>query len=149
MKLDRAAIARRVPHAGTMCLLDTVLDWDGATIDCEAPEPGPAHPLARDGRLPAIAAAEYAAQATAVHGALLDGLEIARPGMLAKLTGLELGVDPVAPAGGRLAIHCELLGRTDAGCQYGFLVCNARGLLARGRMIVATQSVDTRAEPAP
>ena len=142
MRLDRAAIERRVPHAGAMCLLDTVLDWDSQIIECEAAEPGPSHPLARASRLPAIAAAEYAAQATAVHGALLDGVADARPGMLAKLTGLELGADPVPAAGGRLAIHCELLGRTDAGSQYGFLFCNARGLLARGRLIIAT-----RAEP--
>ncbi len=144
MRLDHAAIAQRVPHAGTMCLLDSVLDWDSRIIECEATEPGPAHPLAREGRLPAIAAAEYAAQATAVHGALLDGVDEARPGMLAKLSGLELGADPVPLDGGRLAIHCELLGRTDAGSQYSFLVCNARGLLASGRLIVATQS-----EPAP
>src|SRR5690606_23706979 len=88
MKLDRAAIALRVPHAGAMCLLDAVIDWDGRIIECEAIEPGPAHPLAREGRLPAIAAAEYAAQATAVHGALLDGVDAPRPGMLAKLSGL-------------------------------------------------------------
>lgn len=140
MKLDHAAIARRVPHAGAMCLLDAVVDWNGHSIECEAAEPGPAHPLAREGRLPAIAAAEYAAQATAVHGALLDGIDGARPGMLAKLSGIELGADPVPPGGGRLAIRCELLGRTDGGSQYEFIVSNRGGLLASGRLIVATRN---------
>ena len=68
--LDRAAIARRVPHAGDMCLLDAVVRWDATAIECHAGVPRERHPLARDGVVPAVAAIEYAAQATAVHGAL-------------------------------------------------------------------------------
>lgn len=144
MKLDHAAIAQRVPHTGVMCLLDAVVDWDARIIECEAGEPRPEHPLAREGRLPAIAAVEYAAQATAVHGALLDGVDEARPGMLAKLSGVELGADPVPLDGERLTVRCELLGRTDAGSQYEFVVRNRTGLLARGRLIVATRTEPAR-----
>jgi len=49
VKLDRAGIESRVPHAGRMCLLDTVEDWDESTITCAAAAPDATHPLARDG----------------------------------------------------------------------------------------------------
>src|SRR5436853_7541423 len=70
--LGRDEIQRRVPHAGAMCLLDMVTRCDASCIECEAAAPVGGHPLARDGGVPAVAAVEYAAQATAVHGALLD-----------------------------------------------------------------------------
>ena len=90
MMPDRARIEQLVPHAGAMCLLDAVTQWDAAQITCSSHEPGASHPLARDGVVPAIAAAEYAAQATAVHGALLDGAGQPRAGMLAKLMDVDL-----------------------------------------------------------
>ena len=31
MIVDRAWIAARIPHAGTMCLLDRVLEWDAVS----------------------------------------------------------------------------------------------------------------------
>ena len=70
--LDHAAIAARVPHAGAMCLLDSVVSWDEQHIECRAAShASPTHPLAQDGRLPATAAIEYAAQAMALHGCLV------------------------------------------------------------------------------
>ena len=70
--LDRAAIAARIPHHGTMCLLDAVDAWDSESIRCRATSHrDPANPLRDAGSLPATAAIEYAAQAMAVHGALL------------------------------------------------------------------------------
>ena len=88
MTLDRAAIERRLPHAGDMCLLDAVQQWDATDITCVAAAPSAAHPLARGGVVPAVAAAEYAAQATAMHGALLGGGRTPA-GMLAKLSNVE------------------------------------------------------------
>jgi predicted hotdog family 3-hydroxylacyl-ACP dehydratase len=72
--LDRAAIARLVPHAGAMCLLDRALAWDAHVIRCEsARHRDPSMPLRRDGVLPAICGAEFALQAMALHGALTAG----------------------------------------------------------------------------
>jgi hypothetical protein len=81
----RADIERMLEHAGDMCLLDSTIAWDNQQIRCSAPAPQAGHPLMREGRLPAIAGAEYAAQAAALHGALLDGVSTPRPGMLANL----------------------------------------------------------------
>ena len=32
--LDRAGIARRIPHSGTMCLLENLRSWDELAIHC-------------------------------------------------------------------------------------------------------------------
>ena len=50
--LDRAGIAARIPHQGSMCLLDAVLDWSPTTIACRAvSHADPANPLRAEGRL--------------------------------------------------------------------------------------------------
>lgn len=69
--LDRAGIAARIPHRGTMCLLDAMRSCDDARIECVARNHrDPGHPLRTRSGLVATAAIEYAAQAMALHGAL-------------------------------------------------------------------------------
>ena len=138
MMLDRAAIERRVPHAGAMCLLDAVTAMGRG-----------AHRLPRRGAralpirwrataiVPAVAASEYAAQATAVHGALLDGQAAPRDGVLAKLSDVELHSARIPFDAGPLAVRAELLGRGAAGCLYGFDVATERQPIASGRLMVA------------
>lgn len=135
--LTREEIEARVPHGGRMCLLDRVEMWSDATIVCRAVPPTPAHPLARGSGVPAIAAVEYAAQAAAVHGALLDGAAAPRHGLLAKLTDVELLHARLDEGGGTLTVTAELLARIESGCQYRFEVRNERSGIARGRLLVA------------
>jgi predicted hotdog family 3-hydroxylacyl-ACP dehydratase len=137
MMLDRAGIESRVPHAGAMCLLDAVIQWDATHITCIAAAPSATHPLARNGTVPAIAAIEYAAQATAVHGALLDNQVVPRAGMLAKLSEVELHAVRIPINGGRLNVHAELLNHAAAGCVYAFEVAGMHQRIASGRLIVA------------
>ena len=60
-----------IPHAGAMCLLETVREFSGEEIVCEASSHrDPGNPLRRHGALAALHLAEYAAQAMAAHGAL-------------------------------------------------------------------------------
>jgi predicted hotdog family 3-hydroxylacyl-ACP dehydratase len=55
-----------------MCLLDEVLGWDAAGIRCRtATHRAADHPLRAHGRLGSACGIEYAAQAMALHGALL------------------------------------------------------------------------------
>jgi predicted hotdog family 3-hydroxylacyl-ACP dehydratase len=69
--IDKAEIRTLIPHAGTMCLLDSVLDWDDESIVCSTnTHRYEANPLRRDGRLSALHALEYGAQAAAIHGGL-------------------------------------------------------------------------------
>ena len=137
MMPDRARIEQLVPHAGAMCLLDEVTQWNAARITCSSHGPGASHPLARDGVVPAIAAAEYAAQATAVHGALLDGAGLPRAGMLAKLMDVDLHSVFFPPKDGSVTVSATLLSRSGSGCLYAFEVGSRSRAIASGRLIVA------------
>jgi Predicted 3-hydroxylacyl-(acyl carrier protein) dehydratase len=71
MLIDRAGILDLIPHSGDMCLLDAVLSCGPESIVCVSrTHRSHANPLCRDGRLSALHAFEYGAQAVAVHGAL-------------------------------------------------------------------------------
>src|SRR2546429_1583110 len=72
MPLDRQWIEQHIAHKGRMCLLDEVLSWDAARIRCRSATHRSAdNPLRLHGRLGAACGIEYAAQAMAVHGALI------------------------------------------------------------------------------
>ncbi|MFO1154424.1 MAG: hypothetical protein U1E42_12300 [Rhodospirillales bacterium] len=72
MLIDKAAIRQLVPHAGGMCLIDAVHAWDASHIECSShSHRDPGNPLRRHGRLAALHAFEYGAQAAAIHGGLL------------------------------------------------------------------------------
>jgi predicted hotdog family 3-hydroxylacyl-ACP dehydratase len=69
--IDKAEIRTLIPHTGSMCLLDNVINWDDESIVCFTnTHRDPANSLRRDGRLSALHALEYGAQAAAVHGGL-------------------------------------------------------------------------------
>lgn len=138
--LTRSQIESRIPHSGAMCLLDSVQCWDATTIVCEAAAPTAEHPLARAQVVPAIAAVEYAAQAAAVHGSLVDNTGAPRDGMLAKLSDVELPVAALDAAGGALTVRATLLSRVASGCLYRFEVSDRRACVARGRLMVVFPS---------
>jgi predicted hotdog family 3-hydroxylacyl-ACP dehydratase len=70
--LDHDWIEQHIPHKGRMCLLDEVLSWDAARIRCRSSSHRATdNPLRAHGRLGAACGIEYAAQAMAVHGALV------------------------------------------------------------------------------
>src|SRR5437764_11584120 len=72
MPLDRQWIEQHIAHKGRMCLLDEVLSWDAAGIrGRSATHRSANNPLRLHGRLGAACGIEYAAQAMAVHGALI------------------------------------------------------------------------------
>jgi predicted hotdog family 3-hydroxylacyl-ACP dehydratase len=135
--LTRAQIEVRIPHAGSMVLLDRLVRYDETRIVCEAAAPTPEHPLARAEGLPAVAAVEYAAQAAALHGALLDGNSEPRHGMLAKLSEVELIGGCLEATSSALTVQAELLVRGALGCMYSFTVHDEQGWGARGRLLVA------------
>ncbi len=71
MLLDKRDIRSLIPHSGSMCLLDEVVEWDDLSILCTSTtHRDPANPLRRAGRLSALHAFEYGAQAAAIHGGL-------------------------------------------------------------------------------
>ena len=153
--LDHAAIAARVPHAGRMCLLDTVISWDEQHIECTAVGHSPApHPLAQDGRLPATAAIEYAAQAMALHGRLVQEQAAADAvparGFLAGLRSVRLHRRWIGPEAPRLTVRVTRFAGDDVQVLYDFEVV-ADAPIAAGRAVVvldASTRAASRAAPA-
>lgn len=151
--LDRTAIAERIPHAGTMCLLDAVLACSANAISCRiANHQDAAHPLRSASGLLAPAAIEYAAQAMALHGALgaTDGAA-AVPGFLASARGVTMHVPRLDTQAGPLCVTAtQLAGGAPHGrarsalagsALYRFEVHDVNGqLLVEGRAAVVLNS---------
>lgn len=75
MRIDKARIAALIPHAGAMCLLDEVTHWDECTVSARSRTHLDAgNPLRSEGHVSTLSAIEYAAQAMAVHGALVGAV---------------------------------------------------------------------------
>lgn len=136
--LDRDWIAAHIPHRHRMCLLDAVLDWSATTIRCRAGDHRtPDHPLRADGRLGAATAIEYAAQAMAVHGALLAPTT-GEPtqGYLASVRDAALHVERLDDLSGDLEIEAERISGDTAVVLYRFAVRHAGQTIAEGRAAV-------------
>lgn len=137
----RDFIAARLPHAGDMCLLDELHEWDERRIVCLArTHRSASNPLRSGGRLGAACAAEYAAQAMALHGALLAERASAgahppprAPGMLAALRALTLHVADLDHVGEPLAIACTRLDGDARTQVYDFEVRGGATRIAGGR----------------
>ena len=139
--LDRAAIAARIPHQGSMCLLEAVMAWDDSRIECLATShTDPANPLRADGRLGAANGIEYAAQAMAIHGALLagDGNEDGQPrqGYLTSVRGVTLHAARLDDLPGELIVRAERLSGDANNILYQFSVSHADRCLLAGRAAV-------------
>ena len=137
--IDREAIERLVPHAGSMCLLDGVLCWDERHVVCHSRSHlDPANPLRGARGLAAIHAVEYAAQAMAVHRGLLrpPGAAGGAPGYLAALRDVVLGVERLDAEDETLRIEARRLASLGGSLLYGFDVRAGDTRLAGGRATV-------------
>ena len=121
-----------------MCLLDAVHDWSAEAITCTASShTDPANPLRADGRLGAANGIEYAAQAMAIHGALLAG-DDGRPrqGYLTSVRGVRLHAGRLDDLPGPLLVRAERLSGDDNNILYQFSVSHADRCLLEGRAAV-------------
>lgn len=138
----RAAIAALLPHQGAMCLLDQVEACDATSIVCTATtHRDPAHPLRRDGLLPAVCGLEYALQAMALHGALTAGAA-QRVGFLAALSGVAMQAERLDDVGGALRIVATALAQERRGFIYEFDVTGDGRALLSGRATVVLADAD-------
>lgn len=137
--LDRAGIARRIPHAGRMCLLERLLSWDEQAIHCgTGTHAEPDNPLRTASGLLAPTLIEYAAQAMALHGGLL-AIEGSEPsaGFIASVRNVRLVIDRIDDIEGELQVNAERLTGDASQVLYRFAVRDARGrTLADGRAVV-------------
>lgn len=137
--LDRAGIAERIPHSGSMCLLDRLERWDAESIDCSThTHAQPDNPLRTAGGLLAPNAIEYAAQAMALHGGLLAA-EGSTPsaGFLASARNVRLSVARLDDIAGALRVQARRLSGDTNQILYEFAVNDSSGrVLAEGRAVV-------------
>lgn len=139
--LNRDWIAAHIPHQGAMCLLDAVVDWSPERIRCaSASHRNPDNPLRAGGQLGAACGIEYAAQAMAVHGALIVGDQTVdqppRQGFLASVRGVELRVERLDDIAGELDIEAERLSGDGDNILYRFAVRGEGRCLLAGRAMV-------------
>jgi predicted hotdog family 3-hydroxylacyl-ACP dehydratase len=137
--ISKAEIRILIPHSGSMCLLDSVTKWDDRSIVCTSnTHRDPANPLRRDGRLSAVHAFEYAAQAAAVHGGLRARLVgvTAPPGYLAALRDARLHMMRLDDVASPLRIRAHRLFGEAANTVYECQVSAGDVLLAEGRITI-------------
>jgi predicted hotdog family 3-hydroxylacyl-ACP dehydratase len=135
----KAEIRTLIPHSGTMCLLDEVTQWDDRSISCVTnTHHDPANPLRRDGRLSALHAFEYGAQAAAVHGGLRARSvgAIAPPGYLAALRNAHLHAARLDDITSPLQIYANRLFGDGANTIYECRVSADNVLLANARITI-------------
>ncbi len=155
MPLDRQWIEQHIPHKGRMCLLDEVLAWDAARIRCRSnTHRAPDNPLRAHGRLGAACGIEYAAQAMAVHGALiaasaplastvssdLRGSIGATVGYLASVRNVALHVSRLDDLEEELIAAAERVTGDARTVLYEFSVSSAAGLLLSGRASIVVDA---------
>ena len=131
-----------------MCLLDSVVGWDAASIHARSESHRRLdNPLRSDGKLRALHLCEYGAQAMAVHGGLsaraVGG--VAAPGFLVSLRAVELHVARVDDLAGALDVYAERLLVGEGSWHYAFRIEHCNSLLATGRAAVVVATIgDTR-----
>jgi predicted hotdog family 3-hydroxylacyl-ACP dehydratase len=140
--LTHADIATLIPHRGSMCLLDRVLDWNHEKIRCiVANHRSPQHPLRGASGLLSVCGVEFAAQAIAVHNALLAAPDHDTPkvGYLANAKDVAWVVDRLDDITGDLLIEAEQLISEGGRSIYQFTISAESRTLLEGRVAVALE----------
>ncbi len=130
---DRAWIAAHIPHQGSMCLLDSVESWNDSAIICRATSHRqPDNALRSNGRLGILNGIEYAAQAMAVHGAILSGDDkTPEAGYLVSVRDIRWQCARLDDLEGELRVQCERISGNPTSVLYRF------GLNADGRTVLS------------
>jgi predicted hotdog family 3-hydroxylacyl-ACP dehydratase len=137
--LERAGIAARIPHAGRMCLLESLLAWSDDTLTCRATSHADAaNPLRGPDGLHASAAIEYASQAMALHGALTAAPGSApSAGFLAAARSVTLHVDRLDTIDGPIVVKATRVAASGEQAMYRFTLEDGAGrTLVDGRATV-------------
>jgi predicted hotdog family 3-hydroxylacyl-ACP dehydratase len=153
--LDHAWIERHIPHKGRMCLLDGVVSWDATRIRCRsASHLSHDNPLRAHGRLGAACGIEYAAQAMAVHGALVaasaplsssmtdevrESIDTTAVGYLASVRNVTLHVQRLDDLAGELLASAERLTGNARSVLYEFGLWSEARMLLSGRASIVIE----------
>lgn len=145
---DHAWILAHIPHQGSMCLLERVAEWDESRIVCHASSHRALdNPLRFEQQLGAACGIEYAAQAMAVHGALLapPDHQAASVGYLVSVRATQLHVSRLDDIAADLQIDASCITRSENNILYQFSVSATGKTLLAGRaaVVVNAELLDT------
>jgi len=142
--MNHDAICARLPHAGRMCLIDRLESWDRDSITCIAVSHRDAdNPLRSDGRLPAVAGVEFAAQVMALHSKLLSvpgqspvgGTDTQSAiGYLASVRDLKLEIDDLGTITEDLRITARRQSADASWFIYDFEIYDGANVVVSGRL---------------
>jgi predicted hotdog family 3-hydroxylacyl-ACP dehydratase len=132
-----SGLGKLLPHAGDSVMIERVLSSDDAQVRVATTlHRSIDNPLRRHGRLAAVHLVEFAAQAMALHGALLDQAagRATRAALLVSVRDLVLGCEHLEKLEGELEITARALQVSARSWQYGFSVTHAGREIASGRL---------------
>jgi predicted hotdog family 3-hydroxylacyl-ACP dehydratase len=138
MLANKAEIAKVIPHTGSMCLLDGVLECDAQRIRCiSGTHRNSDNPMRSGDQLLALCGIEYAAQAMAVHGAW-DAKFDSKPraGYLAALRDVTCHTMRLDDLDDDLIIDAEKVMGDDARVIYQFNIHAGANKIMSGRATV-------------
>lgn len=137
MLLNRAQIAALIPHGEGMCMLDEVVSWDADQIHCRSIAFAvPSNPLFENGCMESVILIEYAAQAAAVHAALLQSeLGEARSAYIGAVKNVEL-LKPLVDNTAAIDIEAQGLLNNSSGAIYQVQALQQGEPIMRGRLIL-------------
>ena len=134
MHLDRTALAGLLPHSGSMVLIDNVVAWSEKKLVCETRRHLDASfPLKEYDVVPASAGIELAAQAMAIHVALVrdDG---PKQGLLTHVKNICFGNSSLNDASDLLTIEVRADRIGIRGCSYSFEIKSGGAACLNGRV---------------
>ena len=145
MTIGRAEIARLVPHAGAMCLLDAVVAWDRDRIVCHSyRHQASDNPLRARERLAAIHAIEFAAQAMAAHHRLTGApASTPRYGLLVSVRRCTFASDRLDTCASPLVVEAIRVAAMAESLTYRFTVGPAEMAVVEGRASVLLLAGET------
>jgi len=136
---DREQILKMIPHAGSMCLLDEVLDWDEASLRCLSRRyRDKDNPMRRaNGVLGSACGIEIAGQAVAVHSRLLAE-SVGEPprGYLVSLRDVRCASGRLDAVDGDLVVDARRLVGDAVSATYQFTLAVREMILLSGRVTV-------------
>jgi len=138
LKRDQAWIAAHIPHQGAMCLLDAVKQWDAEAIVCRASSHRRSdNPLRAANRLGIANGIEFAAQAMAVHGALLAADDAAPTvGFLTSVRDVQWQRPRLDDIASDLMVHAQRISGSANSLLYQFELRADEAVVLSGRASV-------------
>ncbi|QFY44199.1 3-hydroxylacyl-ACP dehydratase [Candidatus Methylospira mobilis] len=142
--LDRSWIIEHIPHQGAMCLLEKVESWDLDHVRCRtARHRDSNNPMRTSGRLGAAGGIEFAAQAMALHGALMTTMQNAptvsappKAGLLVSVRNVQFNVTRLDDIEDDLLVEATRVSGDGRNVIYDFKLCDVARLLITGRAAV-------------